>query len=204
MGFQVPFWFGERDEKSLCGRLTASDGRRAGSFCRFHCHNGGSDDRKWKNCLILVSLCLRLAGAAAQANDPGTPRLSDPVVFRNLAIYFVHGQSRTGPVPLTLQEALAKQVITVRETGQVNQLQVENTGGEEIFADKVGVMLARDMAAQQKGATFVVDVKSTGLFATDPVLAKLGAKADYWKTGHSYMKRRVNEIGGPPRMSRNR
>jgi phosphomannomutase/phosphoglucomutase len=51
------------------------------------------------------------------------------------------------------------------------------------------------MAAQHPGATFVVDVKSTGLFATDPVLAKLGAKADYWKTGHSYMKRRVNEIG---------
>ena len=44
-------------------------------------------------------------------------------------------------------------------------------------------------------AKFVADVKSTGLFATDPVLAKNGAKTDYWKTGHSYMKRRVNEIG---------
>ena len=30
---------------------------------------------------------------------------------------------------------------------------------------------------------------------TDPVLIKNGAKTDYWKTGHSYMKRRVNEIG---------
>jgi phosphomannomutase/phosphoglucomutase len=38
-------------------------------------------------------------------------------------------------------------------------------------------------------------VKSTGLFMTDPVLIKNGAKTDYWKTGHSYMKRRVNEIG---------
>jgi len=38
-------------------------------------------------------------------------------------------------------------------------------------------------------------VKSTGLFMTDPVLLKNGAKTDYWKTGHSYMKRRVNEIG---------
>jgi len=27
------------------------------------------------------------------------------------------------------------------------------------------------------------------------VLIQNGAKADYWKTGHSYMKRRVNEIG---------
>ena len=40
---------------------------------------------------------------------------------------------------------------------------------------------------------FVVDVKSTGLFATDPVLIKNGVVADYWKTGHSYMKRRTNE-----------
>jgi phosphomannomutase/phosphoglucomutase len=67
--------------------------------------------------------------------------------------------------------------------------------GEEIFADKVGVMLARDMSSLHPGATFVADVKATGLFATDPVLIKNGAKTDYWKTGHSYMKRRVTEIG---------
>ncbi|WP_234051156.1 MULTISPECIES: phosphomannomutase/phosphoglucomutase [unclassified Xanthobacter] len=71
---------------------------------------------------------------------------------------------------------------------------VDNTG-EEIFADKMGVLLARDLAKLHHGATFVVDVKSTGLFATDPELIKLGVKADYWKTGHSYMKRRVNETG---------
>src|SRR5215213_6897459 len=71
---------------------------------------------------------------------------------------------------------------------------VDNTG-EEIFADKVGVMLARDISANIPDAKFVADVKSTGLFATDPVLQKNGAKTDYWKTGHSYMKRRVNEIG---------
>ncbi|ABS67174.1 phosphoglucomutase/phosphomannomutase alpha/beta/alpha domain II [Xanthobacter versatilis] len=71
---------------------------------------------------------------------------------------------------------------------------VDNTG-EEIFADKVGVLLARDLAKIYPEPTFVVDVKSTGLFATDPELIKLGVKADYWKTGHSYMKRRVNETG---------
>jgi phosphomannomutase/phosphoglucomutase len=69
---------------------------------------------------------------------------------------------------------------------------VDNTG-EEIFADKVGVMLARDMSAVIKDATFVVDVKSTGLFVTDPVLQAQGAKTTYWKTGHSYMKRRTFE-----------
>ena len=71
---------------------------------------------------------------------------------------------------------------------------VDNTG-EEIFADKVGVMLARDISTLHPGSTFVVDVKSTGLFMTDPVLAQNRVKADYWKTGHSYIKRRVNELG---------
>ena len=56
-------------------------------------------------------------------------------------------------------------------------------------------MLARDISANMPNAKFVADVKSTGLFATDPVLTKNGVKTDYWKTGHSYMKRRVNEIG---------
>ncbi|MGE0565084.1 MAG: phosphomannomutase/phosphoglucomutase [Pseudolabrys sp.] len=79
--------------------------------------------------------------------------------------------------------------------GDGDRCGVVDNEGEEIFADKVGVMLARDMSSIHKNATFVVDVKSTGLFATDPVLKKNGAKADYWKTGHSYIKRRVNELG---------
>ncbi len=66
--------------------------------------------------------------------------------------------------------------------------------GEEIFADKIGVMLARDLSGLHPNATFVVDVKSTGLFNTDPVLLKNGVKADYWKTGHSYIKRRVKDL----------
>jgi phosphomannomutase/phosphoglucomutase len=56
-------------------------------------------------------------------------------------------------------------------------------------------MLARDMSAIHKDAKFVVDVKSTGLFVTDPVLQQQGAQATYWKTGHSYMKRRTHELG---------
>jgi phosphomannomutase/phosphoglucomutase len=66
--------------------------------------------------------------------------------------------------------------------------------GREIFADKVGVLLARDISARQKNARFVVDVKSTGLFMTDPVLKAHGVVTDYWKTGHSYIKRRAHEL----------
>ena len=82
--------------------------------------------------------------------------------------------------------------------GDGDRCGVVDNEGEEIFADKVGVMLARDISSQHKNALFVADVKSTGLFATDPVLIKNGARTDYWKTGHSYMKRRVNEIGASP------
>ena len=73
--------------------------------------------------------------------------------------------------------------------GDGDRCGVVDNEGHEIFADKVGVMLARDISSRHKDAIFVADVKSTGLFITDPVLAKNGAKTLYWKTGHSYMKR---------------
>jgi phosphomannomutase/phosphoglucomutase len=78
--------------------------------------------------------------------------------------------------------------------GDGDRCGVVDNNGHEIFADKIGVMLARDLSVQHPGATFVVDVKSTGLFATDPVLRERGVKADYWKTGHSYIKRRVTDL----------
>ncbi|HEV3043491.1 MAG TPA: phosphomannomutase/phosphoglucomutase [Roseiarcus sp.] len=78
--------------------------------------------------------------------------------------------------------------------GDGDRCGVVDNEGAEIFADKIGVMLARDLSALHRGATFVVDVKSTGLFATDPVLLAQGATADYWKTGHSHIKRRVSEL----------
>ena len=92
----------------------------------------------------------------------------------------------------------------VRQTGADFALGFDGDGdrcgvvddeGEEIFADKVGAILARDLIRLYPNSTFVADVKSTGLFASDPVLRAHGAKADYWKTGHSHMKRRVKEIG---------
>ncbi|MGE0767152.1 MAG: phosphomannomutase/phosphoglucomutase [Hyphomicrobiaceae bacterium] len=73
--------------------------------------------------------------------------------------------------------------------GDGDRCGVVDNEGQEIFADKVGVMLARDISALHPNAVFVADVKSTGLFVTDPVLVENGAKALYWKTGHSYMKR---------------
>ena len=77
--------------------------------------------------------------------------------------------------------------------GDGDRCGVVDNEGHEIFADKVGVMLARDLSAQHANALFVADVKSTGLFMTDPVLQANGARTLYWKTGHSYMKRYTHE-----------
>jgi phosphomannomutase / phosphoglucomutase len=93
---------------------------------------------------------------------------------------------------------------TVRESGAEIALGFDGDGdrvgvvddeGHEIFADKVGVLIARDLSSRVKNAKFVVDVKSTGLFEVDPVLKANGAVTDYWKTGHSYIKRRTAELG---------
>jgi len=79
--------------------------------------------------------------------------------------------------------------------GDGDRCGVVDDSGTEIFADKIGVIMARDLSRLYPGATFVADVKSTGLFTSDPELRTNGAKADYWKTGHSHMKRRVRELG---------
>ena len=78
--------------------------------------------------------------------------------------------------------------------GDGDRCGVVDDTGEEIFADKIGLMLARDLSALHRNATFVVDVKSTGLYATDEVLKKNGATTVYWKTGHSYIKRKTAEL----------
>ncbi|MCO8145502.1 phosphomannomutase/phosphoglucomutase [Rhodovulum tesquicola] len=79
--------------------------------------------------------------------------------------------------------------------GDGDRCGVVDEEGEEIFADKMGVILARDYARLYPGAKFVVDVKSTGLYHSDPELRALGASTEYWKTGHSHMKRRVHATG---------
>jgi len=64
--------------------------------------------------------------------------------------------------------------------------------GNEIFSDKIGLLIARDLSNIYSNSKFVVDVKSTGLFSTDEVLLKNNCETIYWKTGHSYIKRKVN------------
>ena len=65
--------------------------------------------------------------------------------------------------------------------------------GNEIFSDKIGLLIARNLSNKHKDSTFVVDVKSTGLFKNDKILKQNGCETIYWKTGHSHIKRKVNK-----------
>jgi phosphomannomutase / phosphoglucomutase len=139
----------------------------------------------------------------------GTAGAFAPQIFRQIGCDVVemdtkldHSFPRYNPNPedMKMLRAMSERV---RETkadiglgfdGDGDRCGVVDNEGNAIFADKIGVMLARDLSRLYPNSTFVVDVKSTGLFLTDPQLKARGVNADYWKTGHSYMKRRVNEL----------
>ena len=144
------------------------------------------------------------------ATGNGTAGLFAPELLRRIGAEVIglhteldHRFPNYNPNPEAM-EMLRDMARAVREAGADLALGFDGDGdrcgvvddaGEEIFADKMGVILARDLIQRHPGATFVADVKSTGLFASDPVLIEGGARIDYWKTGHSHMKRRVKQLG---------
>ena len=78
--------------------------------------------------------------------------------------------------------------------GDGDRVGIIDNNGKEIYSDKVGLLIARNLAPNHKKEKFIVDVKSTVLFSKDKILLKNGCKTIYWKTGHSHIKRKVNEV----------
>ena len=76
--------------------------------------------------------------------------------------------------------------------GDGDRCGVIDDNGNEIYSDKIGLLIARNLSTKYKNSKFVVDVKSTGLYSKDEVLFKNQCKTIYWKTGHSHIKRKVN------------
>ena len=139
-------------------------------------------------------------GTAGAFAPDGLAALGVDVVPLDTELDWTFPRYNPNPEDLKMLHAIADAVrasgadIGLGFDGDGDRCGVIDETGAEIFADKVGVLIARDLSARHKGATFVVDVKSTGLYATDPVLAANGATTDYWKTGHSYIKRRVRDL----------
>ena len=149
--------------------------------------------------LRVVAAC---GNGTAGAFAPGIlERLGVGVIPLDTELDHTFPRYNPNPEDMKMLHAIAEKV---RATGADAGLGFDGDGdrcgvvddtGAEIFADTIGVMLARDLARLHPGALFVVDVKSTGLFATDPELLARGVRADYWKTGHSHIKRRVRDLG---------
>ena len=76
--------------------------------------------------------------------------------------------------------------------GDGDRVGVIDNNGNEIFSDKIGLIIARNLSKNHQNSKFVVDVKSTGLFKNDEILKKNKCETIYWKTGHSHIKRKVN------------
>ena len=76
--------------------------------------------------------------------------------------------------------------------GDGDRVGVIDNEGKEIFSDKIGLLIARNLSNKHQNSKFVVDVKSTGLFSKDKILMENNCETIYWKTGHSHIKRKVN------------
>ena len=102
------------------------------------------------------------------------------------------------PEDLEMLHAIAKAVkdnnadIGFGFDGDGDRCGVIDDKGNEIYSDKIGLIIARNLSLKHQNSKFVVDVKSTGLYSNDKVLLKNKCKTIYWKTGHSHIKRKVN------------
>ena len=76
--------------------------------------------------------------------------------------------------------------------GDGDRVGVVDDQGNEIFSDKIGLLIARNLSNNHQNSKFVVDVKSTGLYSNDNILKENNCETIYWKTGHSHIKRKVN------------
>ncbi len=76
--------------------------------------------------------------------------------------------------------------------GDGDRVGVIDDKGNEIFSDKIGLLIARNLSKDHKNSKFIVDVKSTGLYSNDKILKENKCETIYWKTGHSHIKRKVN------------
>ena len=103
------------------------------------------------------------------------------------------------PEDLEMLHAISKEVkdskadIGFGFDGDGDRCGVIDETGSEIFSDKIGLLIARNLAPNYQNSKFIVDVKSTGLYSNDKILKENKCKTIYWKTGHSHIKRKVNK-----------
>ena len=79
--------------------------------------------------------------------------------------------------------------------GDGDRIGVVDNHGEIIWGDQLLAILAEDVLAERNGATIIGDVKASKILFDQ--IAKLGGKPLMWKTGHSLIKTKMNEVDAP-------
>ena len=204
MGFDRPLTFGPEEMTALKELVLAGAGETAAGGSYTYVPSMAeryiealTDRPRLKRNLKVVAACGN--GTAGAFAPRILQALGCEVVPLDCELDFTFPRYNPNPEDMKMLHAISEAVAASAADvgfgfdGDGDRCGVVDNAGHEIFADKVGVMLARDLSALNGNAVFVADVKSTGLFMTDPVLKKNGAKTLYWKTGHSYMKRYTHE-----------
>jgi len=137
----------------------------------------------------------------------GTAGIFAPDILRNIGcevieldcnLDYTFPNYNPNPEDLKMLHAMSKSVkdnkadIGFGFDGDGDRVGIIDDKGNEIFSDKIGLLIARNLSKKHPGSKFIVDVKSTGLYKKDKVLLENNCKTIYWKTGHSHIKRKVN------------
>ena len=161
--------------------------------------------KNYKNNLIKNKINKKIKAVVACGN--GTAGIFAPDILRGIGcdvieldcnLDYTFPKYNPNPEDLKMLHAIAKEVkdnnadIGFGFDGDGDRVGVIDNQGNEIFSDKIGLLIARNLSSVHKGSKFVVDVKSTGLYKKDKILLKNNCKTIYWKTGHSHIKRKVN------------
>jgi len=75
--------------------------------------------------------------------------------------------------------------------GDGDRIGLVSSGGEIIWPDRILMLLARDILSRNKEATILYDVKSS--WKLDAFISELGGTAIMCKSGHSFMKSKLQE-----------
>jgi len=75
--------------------------------------------------------------------------------------------------------------------GDADRIGVVDEKGNILWGDQLMILFAREILRNQKGATFVAEVKCSQNLFTD--IEKHGGKAIMWRTGHSLIKEKMKE-----------
>lgn len=206
MGIGAPFTFGPEDisrvrDLVLKGGAEEASGGRVDPVPDVAEAYIADVARRYALSRPLKVVCACGNGTASVFAPEALRRMGAEVIELDCELDFTFPRYNPNPEDVDMLAAMAEAVrahkadMALGFDGDGDRCGVVDDQGRFIFADKIGLLIARDLAPRFADARFVVDVKSTGLFGRDALLQLHGAQTLYWKTGHSYIKRKTAETG---------